>query len=809
MIYITEVSIEDGVLKKVICNNIQDDNSEEITIIVPESVKEIADDSFGANYNFRSVVSIHLPKTVEKFSAEAFYCYMTDFPKLASIEVDPENPFYQSIDGVLYSKAGDTLIHCPHTRTSLHIPEGVTAIDVSAFRRCQELAEIVLPATLSTIRKRAFYCCESLANLVIPEGVISIGEEAFSNCKALKEVTLPSSLKEISPFAFSDCASLTKIVIPEGVTSIGDSAFSGCSSLTEVTLPKSLTVLGERAFAYCPSLLSPITKNPFEPKKPMKYVSDCFDVEYDVLTQVLLTSPNPDGAEETLVVPASVEKIAPYAFSYDGSSYYTRPSERRDLKNVVSIHLPKSVKKISSDAFGQYLTLPKLSSIEVDPENPCYQSIDGVLYSRAGDTLIRCPHTKTSLHIPEGVITIADSALRGCNLTEVTLPQSLKTIEARAFASCKYLTKLVIPDGVTSIGEDAFMASCLTDITLSKSLKAIEAWTFCDCNILKKVAIPEGVTSIGEKAFLNCDALAEVTLPNSLKTIGIEAFYECHSLQKLVIPEGVTSIGKEAFYRSGLTNLTLLCAELNTFDHAFDECKRLSKVTLPDGLRMIDAGAFVMCESLESIVLPKSIQKIAESAFYFCSSLPSIVLPDGVKEIEPCAFVACSSLTELSIPESVSVIGKGVIAACKALKHITLHNAQGQYLTSMLHDRRLYYLADNLFNADPPIVHIEDITALTAKYRVYAAIGFALDHRDCTDENGEKYLKYIKANAVRLASAAVEYRELFDLMLREQLIAAKDLEAFSAIIQASGQADLIAALQAYAEQLPAPKKRKQ
>ena len=334
MIYITEVSIEDGVLKKVICNNIQDDNSEEITIIVPESVKEIADDSFGANYNFRSVVSIHLPKTVEKFSAEAFYCYMNDFPKLASIEVDPENPFYQSIDGVLYSKAGDTLIRCPHTRTSLHIPEGVTAIDVSAFRRCQELAEIVLPATLSTIRKRAFYCCESLAKLVIPEGVISIGEEAFSNCKALKEVTLPSSLKEISPFSFSGCASLTKIVIPEGVTSIGDSAFSGCSSLTEVTLPKSLTALGEGAFAYCPSLLSPITKNPFEPKRPMKYVSDCFDVEYAVLTQVLLTSPNPDGAEETLVVPASVEKIAPNAFSYDGSSYYTRPSERRDLKTL-------------------------------------------------------------------------------------------------------------------------------------------------------------------------------------------------------------------------------------------------------------------------------------------------------------------------------------------------------------------------------------------------------------------------------------------------------------------------------------------
>ncbi len=203
----------------------------------------------------------------------------------------------------------------------------------------------------------------------------------------------------------------------------------------------------------------------------MKYVSDCFDVEYDVLTQVLLTSPNPDGAEETLVVPASVEKIAPNAFYYDGSSYYTRPSERRDLKNVVSIHLPNSVKKISSDAFGQYLTLPKLSSIEVDPENPCYQSIDGVLYSKSGDTLVRCPYTKTSLHIPEGVSTIAESALRGCNLTEVTLPQSLKAIEAHAFADCDYLTKLVIPDGVTSIGKGAFFRSCLTEITLPKGLK--------------------------------------------------------------------------------------------------------------------------------------------------------------------------------------------------------------------------------------------------------------------------------------------------------------------------------------------------
>ncbi len=1028
MIYITDFRIQNGVLREVLRKNANTNNEEE-TIIVPESVKKIGDGAFLSWHDdFTNIVSIRLPKTVEEISDTSFPTYIyvqscSSLSKLTSIEVDPENPFYQSIDGALYNKAGDTLIRCPHARTSLHIPEGVTAISNFAFQpcnltevtlpkslktigmhafadceslasivipecvssiakstfercsaltavtfpkslrtieerafagcesltklivpeglasigncafdRCKALAEVTFPHSLRTIEYGAFSDCESLATLIIPEGLTSIGngafnrckalteitlphslriiehfafdacpslkkliipegitstgkcafacsslteltlpgslkkislysfadcesleklvisegvaaidDSAFIGCKALKEVTLPSSLKEISRFAFAGCESLEKLVIPEGVIAIGFSAFKGCKALKEATLPNSLAVFGTQVFDGCESLSTSIAWTPYAHERPIKYATDRFDVEDGVLTRVLLTTRNPYD-DERLIVPASVKKIASCAFSYNPPD--KNDDQYHDLKGVEIIHLPKSVEEISSDVFGQYRTLPKLSSIEVDPENPCYQSIDGVLYNKAGDTLIRCPYTKTSLHIPEGVTIIAESALRGCNLTEVTLPPSLKTIEAHAFADCDYLTKLVIPDGVTSIGKGAFFRSCLTEITLPKGLKKIEAQvfsgccyltklvipegissigedafsgcrlteitlprgleaikanTFEKCGALIKIVVPEGVTSIGEKAFLNCDALAEVTLPNSLNTIGIEAFEECFSLQKLVIPEGVTSIGKEAFCRSGLTDLTLLCAGLNTFAHAFKLCEHLSKVTLPDGLRMIDTCAFDGCKSLESIVLPNSIRKIANEAFGYCRRLTSIVLPEGLTELN--GFEWCSSLTEISIPESVSVIGESAFGSCSALKHITMHTAQGQFLISMLRGPNKPSV--------PPIIHIEDSTTLTAKYRVYAAIGFALDHRDCTDENGKKYLKYIKANAARLASAAVEYRELFDLMLREQLIAAKDLEAFSAVIQASGQDDLIAALQAYAEQLPAPKKRKQ
>ena len=79
----------------------------------------------------------------------------------------------------------------------------------------------------------------------------------------------------------------------------------------------------------------------------------------------------------------------------------------------------------------------------------------------------------------------------------------------------------------------------------------------------------------------------------------------------------------------------------------------------------------------------------------------------------------------------------------------------------------------------PIILHIPDISDISAKFRPGAAVGFAEDNRDCTDENGKAYAKYIKANAAKLAGLAIEHLALFYLMLREKLISAKDLDAFT------------------------------
>ena len=79
------------------------------------------------------------------------------------------------------------------------------------------------------------------------------------------------------------------------------------------------------------------------------------------------------------------------------------------------------------------------------------------------------------------------------------------------------------------------------------------------------------------------------------------------------------------------------------------------------------------------------------------------------------------------------------------------------------------------------------------------AVGFAEDNRDITDKNGKKYAKYIKTNAAKLINIALDYPVLFSLMIREKLIAEKDLAKVTEAVHKSGEAKYISAIQVYAE----------
>ena len=86
------------------------------------------------------------------------------------------------------------------------------------------------------------------------------------------------------------------------------------------------------------------------------------------------------------------------------------------------------------------------------------------------------------------------------------------------------------------------------NLTIPDSVTSIENWAFGYCESLTSVTIPDSVTSISSCAFENCRSLTNVTIGNSVTSIGSSAFYNCGSLTNITIPDSVISIGHDAFY---------------------------------------------------------------------------------------------------------------------------------------------------------------------------------------------------------------------------------------------------------------------
>jgi len=117
------------------------------------------------------------------------------------------------------------------------VPNTVTTIGVRAFKDCQRLESINLPTSITDIGIGVFSLCERLATINIPNSVTEIGYGAFSFCKRLTAINIPKSVTKIAPSAFLCCERLTFIIIPDSVTKIGELAFLGCRGLKDIALP--------------------------------------------------------------------------------------------------------------------------------------------------------------------------------------------------------------------------------------------------------------------------------------------------------------------------------------------------------------------------------------------------------------------------------------------------------------------------------------------------------------------------------------------------------------------------------------------
>ncbi len=152
--------------------------------------------------------------------------------------------------------------------TTVTIGDGVTSIGYSAFSGCTGLTSVTIGNSVTSIGNDAFFWCTGLTSVHITDLAawcnISFSNEwanplyyahhLYLNDNEITDLVIPNSVTSIKNYAFYSCTGLTSVNIPNSVTSIGDSAFEGCTGLTSVTIPNSVTSIGKWAFYDCSSL---------------------------------------------------------------------------------------------------------------------------------------------------------------------------------------------------------------------------------------------------------------------------------------------------------------------------------------------------------------------------------------------------------------------------------------------------------------------------------------------------------------------------------------------------------------------------
>lgn len=270
--------------------------------VISETEVQIEEDFFpytGAIFVPATVTYNEVTYTVRGITGTAF----SNCPELTSITVDPNNQYYSSIDGVLFSKDGTRLLQVPGAFTTYKVSADVTYIAPNAFFGCINLIASVeegnewFEVDGGVLYEKdgegnkidILFIPSSIVNLTIPEGITSFTTSTIVHCTKLETMYISSSVQEIDNYFFmltalesitvnegnqtfksSDGSLLSKdgkvflncpcakasVSIPESVEEIDDFGFVNCAKLTTVNIPAAVKSIGNVSFNGCTSLES-------------------------------------------------------------------------------------------------------------------------------------------------------------------------------------------------------------------------------------------------------------------------------------------------------------------------------------------------------------------------------------------------------------------------------------------------------------------------------------------------------------------------------------------------------------------------
>lgn len=457
---------------------------------------------------------------------------------------------------------------------------------------------------------------DRITRVVVEPGITSLGKFTLAYLDQVQELLLPDTLTEIGAMSIRGCDSLRQIVVPEGVTTIGNQAFEDCP-LESVHLPSTLTDLDSQAFRKMTSLKQ-ITVAEGNPDYIVRE-----GLLYWTIGGLYMLELCPN-AFQSVVIPADV-----YGFTQAAFSGCTLLEELTlcDSKNWEP---------------GNLAFCTSLQRILVHDTNSLFTSVDGVIYSADGSTLVRYPGGRTGAYeVPAGTQTIGRCAFEGCaGLTDVTLPDSVQAIDWQAFRDCTGLTRFTVPEGFTRIRRNVFYGcEGLRTVELPDTITVIEEHAFAGCLSLNQITLPRDLTELEEYAFYRCHSLSGLSLNAKLSVIGDYAFADS-ALQSVVLPSSVRILGQQAFESDVLTLVHFLgdAPETNGPPLRSQETIALCRPVDGEGYDGPDWSGYdqILCRYTDTVLAPDCIQSgLSTVTCSHCDLRVDILLPPSGHSFGP------------------------------------------------------------------------------------------------------------------------------------------------------------------------------
>ncbi len=412
-------------------------------IIIPDTVTKIEHSAFLNCTNLKTV----------KLSESLITIGSKSFRNTAITQIDIPDTVTSILDGAFAD--------CKYL-SKVNLSKALSTISAYAFAKCEALTSIEIPKSLKTTKEAyygeykygyhygVFFGCNNLKTVTFENGVTIIPTGLFANNEGLEKIEIPDTVTKIDHKAFLNCVNLKEVILHDNLTEIVADAFNN-TGIKTIELPDTVTTLGNAVFANCKYLESVTLSNKVK-TVPSSAFENCIS-----LSEVVLEN---------------ITKIVQYAFKNCTA-----------LENIV---IPESVKTIENNVFEKCTALKKVN-------------IPQSTKSLGSNVFLGCEALANVDIADYSITTINSSTFKDCPTTaKIVLPKGLKTISGQAFANNTSLTEVTIPQSVTSIDSTAFSYPTKTTIY---GVKGSYAETFATNGGFKFVDIAKACTGIALKDF--------------------------------------------------------------------------------------------------------------------------------------------------------------------------------------------------------------------------------------------------------------------------------------------------------------------